>query len=246
MTEGTITALIVDDERLAREHIRLLLGAHPQVRVLGEACNVAEAEQRIAEWKPHVVFLDIQMGGSTGFELLDRLTDPPRIVFVTAYDAFALRAFQVNAIDYLLKPIDPERLAEAVERVANGLPAPSATSSTLEEDDRALLRTGRRHLFLPVSDIAAIHADGNYTHVVAMNGSSHLVRDRFMDWRRRLPKDSFAMLDRSLLVRLSAVREWTADGRTAKLFVGEARDPLFLGRTAFSNLKKELQHCGKM
>jgi len=108
-----LSVLIVDDERLAREKLRGLLKRHWNVRIAGEAKNSAEAEEMIREVRPDLVFLDIQMPGGSGFDLLERLEDPPFIVFVTAYDQFAIRAFEVNALDYLLKPVDPERLEGA-------------------------------------------------------------------------------------------------------------------------------------
>ena len=109
-------ALIVDDERLARNELRRLLAAHPDIVVAGDARNVDEAEARLRELPIDVVFLDIQMPGATGFDLLERLDRVPLVIFTTAYDAYAVRAFEVSAFDYLLKPIRPERLARTLER----------------------------------------------------------------------------------------------------------------------------------
>ena len=109
-------ALIVDDERLARKELIKLLEEHPSIEVVGEAMNADEAEQMIIELNPDLLFLDIQMPGRTGFQLLESLDSAPLVVFTTAYDEFALKAFEVNALDYLLKPIQPERLSEAVQK----------------------------------------------------------------------------------------------------------------------------------
>jgi len=109
--------LIIDDERLARVELRRLLGAHPEVEVAGEARNASEAEAMISDLAPELLFLDIQMPGATGFDLLAKLEDAPQVIFTTAYDEYAVRAFEVNALDYLMKPIVPERLAAALERV---------------------------------------------------------------------------------------------------------------------------------
>ena len=110
-------ALIIDDERLARKELGNLLAAHEGITVVGEAANVHEAEVLIAEHHPDLLFLDINMPGGTGFDLLERLDHAPQVIFVTAYDEHALKAFAVNALDYLLKPIDPERLAAALGKL---------------------------------------------------------------------------------------------------------------------------------
>src|SRR6188768_454809 len=110
-------ALIVDDERLARKELMKLLEEHPTIEVVGEAMNAEEAEKMIEEFNPDLLFLDIQMPGRTGFQLLESLDSVPLVVFTTAYDEFALKAFEVNALDYLLKPITAERLAEAAHKI---------------------------------------------------------------------------------------------------------------------------------
>ena len=110
-------ALIIDDERLARKELVRLLEEHPSIEVVGEAMNADEAEKLIEELNPDLLFVDIQMPGRTGFQLLESLDTVPMVVFTTAYDEFALKAFEVNALDYLLKPIQPERLAEAVRKI---------------------------------------------------------------------------------------------------------------------------------
>ena len=108
--------LIIDDERLARLELRRLLAAHPEVEIAGEARSGTEALEMIADLAPDLIFLDIQMPGMTGFELLESLEDVPQVIFTTAYDQYAIRAFEVNALDYLLKPIAPERLAAGFSR----------------------------------------------------------------------------------------------------------------------------------
>ena len=117
MSAEPLTALIVDDERLARQELRALLAVHPEVQVVGEAASVDEAARHLAREQPDVVFLDIQMPGESGFDLFARAPVSSRVVFVTAHDAHALRAFDVNALDYLLKPVVPARLAESIARL---------------------------------------------------------------------------------------------------------------------------------
>ena len=154
-----MTALIVDDERLARSELRRLLAAHPDVEIVGEARNADEALQMIAELEPDLLFLDIQMPGQTGFELLERLERVPMVIFTTAYDEYALKAFEVNAIDYLLKPIAPERLAAALDRVATRRPA------TMLSTQQIFVRDGERCWFVKLNEIALLESEGNYTRL---------------------------------------------------------------------------------
>lgn len=150
-------ALIIDDERLARLELRRLLGKHPEVEVAGEARGGEEALELIAQLDPDLLFLDIQMPGMTGFELLERLEDLPAVIFTTAYDAYAIKAFEVNALDYLMKPIVPARLAAALARVR-----PRAERSRLEQ---VFVRDGERCWIVRLSDIYLLESEGNYTRV---------------------------------------------------------------------------------
>ncbi|HEY1205448.1 MAG: LytTR family DNA-binding domain-containing protein [Bryobacteraceae bacterium] len=152
-----MTALIVDDERLARLELRRLLAAHPEVEIVGEARGVEEALELIPKLAPDLIFLDIQMPGMTGFDLLERLEDVPQVIFTTAYDAYAIKAFEVNALDYLLKPIAPARLAAALAKVR---PAPR-----LGRLERVFVRDGDRCWIVHLPDILLLESEGNYTRV---------------------------------------------------------------------------------
>ncbi len=153
-----MTALIVDDERLARVELRRLLKAHPEVEIAGEAKNGEEALTLIAELSPDLLFLDIQMPGMTGFELLGRLEeDVPQVIFTTAYDEHAIQAFEVNALDYLLKPIAVERLAAALRRVT-----PRRAPQRLA---RVFVRDGDRCWIVRLPDIFLMESEGNYTRL---------------------------------------------------------------------------------
>jgi len=152
-----LKALIVDDERLARSELRRLLSTHPDVTVAGEAANAAEAEQRLRGGGVDVLFLDIQMPGASGFDLLERLDTVPPVIFTTAYDEYAVRAFEVNAFDYLLKPVRAERLGAALDKVREARSAPKRPLP-----DRVFLRDGDRCWIIAVADIVLFEADGNY------------------------------------------------------------------------------------
>lgn len=160
-------ALIVDDERIARVELRRLLGAHPEIEIVGEARNGLQAVSLVEQLKPDVMFLDVQMPGMSGFDLLEKLDEPPQVIFTTAFDKHAVQAFEANALDYLLKPVAPERLALAVKKLR-----PTQTSRATETSasapprlDRVFLRDGERCWLVQLSDIIVMESEGNYTRL---------------------------------------------------------------------------------
>jgi two-component system, LytTR family, response regulator len=197
-----LRALVVDDERLARRELVGMLGAHREISVAGEAASVDDAAAMIRTLDPDVVFLDIQMPRRSGFELLDA-ADVRRVVFVTAHDVHAIRAFEVNALDYLLKPVHPVRLALTIRRLvaAGGVPAPTAG---LEPDDDLFLTEGRAARFVRVRAIVCIRGAGDYTEVALADGKLLLSPRPLKDWEARLPA-AFARVHRTAIVNLEHV-----------------------------------------
>lgn len=160
-------ALIVDDERLARAEMKRLLAAHPDVAIVGEAANAAQALQQIGEWQPDLLLLDVHMPDGSGFDVLSALDNTPDVIFTTAFDHYALRAFEVNALDYLQKPIQPARLATALARVAQrrgGVPSP-AYSTAAPAPGKLFIKDGERCWFVSLHDIRLLESEGNYTRV---------------------------------------------------------------------------------
>jgi two-component system LytT family response regulator len=158
-------ALIVDDEPLARRELRRLLAAHASIQIVGEAGDINEARERIESLTPGVVLLDIQMPGGTGFDLLAQLDWVPRIIFTTAYDRYAVKAFDVNALDYLLKPIEPERLAAALDKLQA---TPLSARREANQDsplEQLFVRDGSRCWFIPLRDVSVFSAEGNYVRM---------------------------------------------------------------------------------
>ena len=233
----TLRAILVDDERLARRSLRALLAEHPGIEIVAEAADARQARDLIETERPDVAFLDIQMPGGNGFDLLERLQNPPAIVFVTAYDEYAIRAFEVNAVDYLLKPIEPERLALAVARLQSPGSQSSAPIGPYSANDHVLIKTGQRCFFLPVMQIAAIRAADNYSYVICEKGEEHLVRRSLKEWETMLPSDGFVVLDRSVLIHWRHVNRWVQCGRKMELYVGRSATPLVLGRAAAHRFK---------
>ena len=170
-----INALLVDDERLARNELRRLLAAFPGVEVVGEASDATQARLQMEQLTPNVIFLDVKMPGESGMQLLETLEAPvPEVIFTTAYDEFAVKAFDLNALDYLLKPVDPARLAMAVERLraklggSPGVAVPSTAQKGRERlsgDDKVFVREGERCWFVEVKTIRLLESEGNYTRV---------------------------------------------------------------------------------
>lgn len=167
-------AIIIDDERLARNELRKLLSDYPEIEVVAEAANAGEGIQRIDELQPDIIFLDIQMPGKTGFDMLAELDRAPEVIFTTAYDEYALKAFEVNALDYLLKPIEPKRLADAIQKLEqtedrSELPASSdgqmVNRGSLGENDQVFVKDGERCWFVKLSDIRLFESVGNYAKV---------------------------------------------------------------------------------
>ena len=216
----TIRVLVVDDEPLARRGVFKRLSAHADVEVVGEAGDGEAACSAMVDAKPDLVFMDVQMPGMDGFETLGLL--PPRerplTIFLTAYDQFALRAFEVHALDYLLKPIDDERFVEALDRArdtlaahrgrnqAAGLQALLAGRGETPHASRFAVRIGHRVVFVAVADIDWIEAMGDYAglHVA---GKVHLLRERLHQLAQRLDPAQFVRIHRSTIVRVDRIAE---------------------------------------
>lgn len=233
-----IPALIVDDEAAARSELRRLLEPHGEIEVLAECGSVSEARGWLERVRPAVVFLDIQMPQASGFELLPHVPSGVRIVFVTASDRFAVRAFEVNALDYLLKPVDPGRLAGALARLG---PQQPREPKALEIDDSAFVTLESGHLFLRVRDIVAIRADGDYTRIAMTDGRSHFVRQLLGTWEERLPPQHFLRVHRSAVVNLRHVRR--LEQRTlggSQIWLEHLAEPVPAGRRQLAELKVAL------
>ena len=191
-------ALIIDDERLARLELRRLLAAHPEVEIAGEARSGTEALAMIADLAPDLIFLDIQMPGMTGFELLESLDDVPQVIFTTAYDQYAIRAFEVNALDYLLKPIAPERLAAALARVH-----PRAETARLEQ---VFVRDGERCWIVRLPDIYLLESEGNYARLY-FGSERPLIRRSLNTLEAQLDPAMFFRADRKRIVNLKWIEK---------------------------------------
>jgi two-component system LytT family response regulator len=196
-------ALVVDDEPLARRELRRLLEPFPAVQVVGEAGHIDEARERIESLSPDVVFLDIQMPGGTGFDLLTRLDRVPRVVFTTAYDQYAAKAFDVNALDYLLKPIEPERLASAVRKLTASSPAAASADGPL---DQLFIKDGPRCWFVALRDVSLFTSEGNYVRLHWGRERPLLARS-LLALESRLDPRRFFRANRAQIVNLDFIQQ---------------------------------------
>jgi two-component system LytT family response regulator len=199
------SALIVDDERLARRELAYLLRQHPEIEIAGEAASVAQAVEAIQRLHPDLVFLDIQMPGESGFELFERTRLTSRVIFVTAHDEFALRAFEVNALDYLMKPVKPQRLRQTVERFLEREPAGTPAASRLTLSDSIFLAIDDTPRFVRLTSVVCILAEGDYTRLVGVNGPIGMVLKPMKEWERLLPERHFCRIQRSTIINCEHV-----------------------------------------
>jgi two-component system LytT family response regulator len=220
-------ALLIDDERLARQELKSLLAPYPEIQIVGEANNAETAIESIKLLKPDVIFLDIQMPGKNGFELLEEISGLPEVVFVTAYDEYAIRAFEVNALDYLLKPVQPNRLAETVKKILNK----DATSSSevkeqtqpLNDNDQVFVKDGEKCWFVKLSDIRLFESEGNYVRVHFEKNRPLILRS-LNNLDERLNNRTFFRASRKHIINLKwveSIENWFNGGLMVKLRGGE-------------------------
>jgi len=237
------TAIVVDDERLARRELKQLLEeAHShQLQVVGEAATVQEAAALARLHDPDVVFLDVHLAGESGFDLLPLLDRTVTVVFVTAFDRYAIRAFEVNALDYLLKPVAPQRLATTLARLSRPAPAESAATQVLTYEDRLFLRLDDRMVFLRVRDIVAVLAAGDNSVLHLLDGKQARARKSLREWADRLPERDFVRIHRSTMVNLELVErleEWSHF--SYRVYLRGLAEPLQMSRRWAARVRSRL------
>ncbi|MEP6711934.1 MAG: LytTR family transcriptional regulator DNA-binding domain-containing protein [Ferruginibacter sp.] len=203
-------AIIIDDERLARNELKKLLADFPEVEVIGEAANAQEGIEKIEQLMPDLIFLDIQMPGKTGFDMLMELERAPHVIFTTAYDEFALKAFEVNALDYLMKPVEPKRLADALHKLQQVEEKEMAAAMAginrgmLSETDQVFVKDGERCWFVKLSEVRLFESVGNYAKVYF---STHkpLILKSLNALEERLDEKTFFRANRKHIVNLRMI-----------------------------------------
>lgn len=216
-------ALIVDDERLARVELKRLLQPFKDINIVGEAVNVEDALEKITQLNPDLVFLDIQMPGKSGFDLLEELDSVPTVVFTTAYDEYALKAFEYNAMDYLLKPIEPQRLEETVKKLVEKdkreIVSQVTDGKVLTEKDQVFVKDGERCWFVKLETVRLFESEGNYVRIYFGENKPLILRTlNYLD--ERLDPKSFFRANRKHIVNLKwieSIETWLNGGLLVKL-----------------------------
>lgn len=234
-------AIIVDDERLARRELRSLLKEYEQIEIIGEADDLTESVKLIETLRPDVVFLDIQLRNEDGFDLLEKTAQDFKTIFVTAYNEFAIRAFDINALDYLMKPVNPTRLATAIGRLLDDNEEEAKDDTRkLEIDDRLLLEMNERSHFLKISKISHIKAAGDYSDVFLLDGRHSLVEKPLAEWDSRLPKKHFTRIHRSTIINLNEIENMEMlFNRTMEVSLRNFDDAFTVSRRYATKLKEK-------
>jgi two-component system LytT family response regulator len=233
--------LIIDDERLARKELSNLLTEYKDIEILGEAANADEAEQLIDKLNPDLIFLDIQMPGKTGFELLETLEKTPKVIFTTAYDEYALKAFEFNALDYLLKPIEPKRLSESINKIRKEVEAQEEKqkkSNQLTVNDQVFVKDGDNCWFVKLKDVRLFESDGNYIKVY-FDKNKPMIHKSLNALDGKLDNKHFFRVSRKHIINLEWIDEietWFNGGLMVKLKGGDKVEVSRRQATKFKDL----------
>jgi two-component system LytT family response regulator len=232
--------VIIDYERLARKEMHRLLAEFDEIDVVGEAENLSEAVELITNEKPKIVFLDVQLSNENGFDLLEKIKPNFKLIFVTAFDDYAIRAFEVNALDYLLKPVNPERLEKAISRLKEEKQDEKPELRPLEFEDRIFLELGERSIFLKVSEISHINAAGDYSEIFTVGKRKLLIEKPLREWEDRLPAKHFLRIHRQTIINLEeidTIETWF--NRTFQVRLKTFSQPLAVSRRYAIKLKNK-------
>lgn len=199
--------MIIDDERLARQELKSLLEAHKQIKILDEAGHAEEAIEKVETYRPDLIFLDIQMPGKNGFELLEQLDYTPEVIFITAFDEYALKAFDVSALDYILKPVEEARLAESLKRTIERIERKKEEeqedgNQVLGENDQVFVKDGDRCWFVTLKNIRLFESEGNYVRVYFDNNKP-LILKSLNNLDKKLSDKAFFRANRKHIINLA-------------------------------------------
>lgn len=237
-----IKALIVDDEPLARKDLISILAEFNQIQIIGEADSIDTAREQIINNAPDLIFLDIQMPGESGFDLLEFITPNTEIIFVTAYDEYAFRAFEVNALDYLLKPVDGERIKQAIGRIYQSSQNSRESTEKLDFNDCLFLKLNNSYDFLRINTILTVTAADDYSEIHTKDGNKKLVFKKMQEWEDRLPEQHFCRIHRSTIINISEIKKiepWY--NQSYHIHITGINEPFTMSRRYFKKVKEKLQ-----
>lgn len=235
-------ALIVDDENLARKDLISILEEFKDIESVGEANNITSAKDAIEKLNPNLIFLDIKMPGESGFDLLEFVSDNIYIVFVTAFDEYAIRAFEVNALDYLLKPVTKERLELTLDKLEESEEKKQEELKNLNFDDQIFLKLNNKYHFLKINTIIQITSEGDYSKVQTKNGDTSLTIKSMKEWENRLPVSHFIRIHRSTIINtdeVDRIEPWYNNAH--RVYLKGMQKPVVMSRRYFVKIKEKLQ-----
>jgi two-component system, LytTR family, response regulator len=233
--------VIIDDEKLAREDLKALLSGIEEIKIIGEAGNANEAKKLVDNLHPDIIFLDIQMPGKSGFELLSELKTDAQVIFVTAYDEYAIKAFEVNAQDYLLKPVNRERLQLAIEHLKEDVDHNIADFKKFDYEDNVFLMINNSYQFIKINTIQKITSAGNYSEIFTTNKVKGLVLKSMKEWELRLPENHFVRVHRNSIINLEFVdhiEEWF--NYAYQVYIKSNDKPIIMSRRYAALLKDRM------
>ena len=234
-----LKVVIVDDEPLAREKLRDLLFEFTNVNLLGEAEDVKSATELINSVNPDCILLDIQLAGESGFDVLKEISNKINVIFVTAYDKYAIRAFEVNAFDYLMKPVKKSRLREAIERLISVIPTRVEEKPKFQYEDHVFLSLESGSQFLKIKDIISINACAPYSEIITTEGKRCMVLKPLKEWESRLPKEHFVRIHRSTIININFVKQVEKWFNYAfRVHLKDIPNPLIISRRYANELKR--------
>ena len=233
-----LTSLIIDDERLARVNLRKKLYMFSEIEVIGEANSIESGIRAITDLNPDLLFLDIRLSDGTGFDLLNQIEFRGRVIFQTAYDEYAYRAFEINAIDYLLKPVTKERLRKAIDNIINVTNENNVRiSPKFRYDDRIMIEQSRSIYFIKVENIICIKAVREYTSIFEKGGKEYVVLKSIGDWQKELPDEHFARIHRNCIVNFNYIVQSERCGNTASIFLSGMHEAILISRGYYKMIK---------
>jgi len=236
-----LKTIIVDDTQLVRNELKSLLNDYAQIDVIGEAADVNEAIQLINMQNPDVIFLDIQLQGETGFDLLEKADISSQIIFITAYDQYAIRAFEVNALDYLLKPINKERLSKAISRLLPNESNFYGPQHKVKYNDVIYVNINGSLKFVKIPLLKCVIAEGKYSYIVYGDSKKDLVSKTLQEWEEILPEKYFVRIHRSTIVNFEHVEKVKrCKNYTHQVYIKGIDEPFIISRRCVVKLKKYL------
>lgn len=237
-----IKVVIVDDEELAREDFKRLLQKFGNIELVGEAISLNDALEKCNTYKPDIVFLDIQLGNESGFDLIDHLDNTTKVIFVTAFDEYAIKAFEVSAHDYLLKPVTLERLQISIEKVTTDEPENAKHDKPLSIEDSIFLKLDTKYQFVKIDSIKFILAANDYSEVkIEGQNKGRLTGKSLREWEERLPENIFCRIHRSAIINtqfIESIEPW--HNYSHRVYLKGELKPLLMSRRYFSIIKNTL------